>query len=238
MKSRIWGLLAVTAMILTAGVHSASAETVSLRVSSGAFSCTLADNGLAASGGCTGSDSVNTLGAISWSTSIGDWGLTANTGVGSALLGAGSLDLAFVGLHSSPAPSTLTIEFTQVSTSPSFSSFILGIGGTLGSGATASYAAFVDNSNTAFGKPGGGQIGSTLVFVTPGPFSGSTSGTGGGSGALYSLTQVVTLTSNGLGIQISSGDATVSAPEPTSLVLLGAGLTGIAAAFRRKSRSK
>jgi len=237
MKSWILSLVAFLVVGSIAGVQGAYADPISLRVSSGVISCTLTDGG-AVSGGCAGSDAAG-AGAISWSTAIGDWSVAVNTGIGSSLIRPGSLDLSFIDLSIIPTLSTLTIEFTQTFTSPSFASYLLGVGGTLGAGVdSVTYSAFVDNSNTAFGKPLSGQIGSTLVFSTPGAFSGSTSGDGGGADSLYSLTQVITIKGNGFGPAIASGDATVDAPEPSSFVLLGTGLIGIAGALRRRSKSK
>src|SRR6516162_3222150 len=120
MKSRIWSLLAVAVIALTVGVQGSFADPVSLRVSSGAISCTLLDGAASASGGCSGGDGVAMTGVISWATSVADWAVTSNTGFGSTALGPGNLDLSFSGLHSGPAPSTLTIEFTQIFTSPAF----------------------------------------------------------------------------------------------------------------------
>jgi hypothetical protein len=110
-----------------------------------------------------------------------------------------------------------------------------GVGGTLGSGATAHFNAFI---NYNYVSDTGTLINSLGVFGPGGTFSGSTS-----TSAVPALTSSDTLDivaylthPNSTNFTTSSYDYEVKVPEPGVLLLLGSGLAGLAffGRFRRK----
>jgi hypothetical protein len=107
-------------------------------------------------------------------------------------------------------------------------------GAITGSG-TVSQWAYMDSSNTPFGK--GSEIGSVLMGAAPAVAATSYGGTG--SEGAFSLTLIDTL-----GACSSANCATYSldnnitaAPEPGTLALFGGGLLGCALAISRRRRS-
>ena len=101
---------------------------------------------------------------------------------------------------------------------------------TITGGGSTSESAFVDNTNTLFGEPAAGLIGTVGPFVAP---SGAGSATGGGAGVPpYSLTLDAVF--SGVSSSFSVDGNVTAAPEPSSLLLIGAGLLGFGLLLRKK----
>jgi len=194
--------------------------TATLRLTNGASTVTVTDNGVGDLDGATGQ--------VIFSGAVGVWNINItsglSTGPGVVEMDLGSIDATASG------PSTLVIEWSDQSFNLPSPSFHLDASGTLLSGSgTAKIDAWFDNGNSIFGH--GGYIAGL------GPFSTSYSSAidGGGPGVpLYSMTEQVTLTAAAGGVKWSTDTGLTTVPEPGAVMLLGSVLVLCASALRRK----
>jgi hypothetical protein len=161
------------------------------------------------------------------------WTVNVTTGISKPVLGGPSLatmDLNSVNVSTAGA-GTLTIELTDtgfLTPAGNVHASML-IGGT--TAGTVTYQAFVDAGNAEFAQTT--AIGNTGA-LGPGAFSDTRGAALAGLVAPYSLTQVVSITHAGNGV--SSFDAEVRVPEPSTLVVFGSGLLGLGFLLRRRRR--
>ncbi len=193
-----------------------------LRLTSGADSVTITDNGAG--------DSSGVLGVVSFSGALGGstWQVNVTTGITTPVIGNDTdnprMDLNSVNVSTSTA-GTLVLEWSATDFNGMEGvAFTSGIGGT--TDGSVLLETFLDASNTAFGQ--------ATQLTSQGPFApvAFASTVGGLAGAptsgQYSLTQKVTITHTAGG-QISSFDAelTGQVPEPGTVFLFGTGLAGL-----------
>ncbi len=190
-------------------------------------------------------------GTIIYSSPLGNFTTNAEIGSGAAAGLGNSIDLSSLNVTATAA-GTLTIELTETNLTGSAltaTQFLSNISGQIGINSTTltslSYTTYISAANTAFtlgtvvgatqtfSSPSGGAAGTAFATTPAGGKAGSAT-----TGALFSETLVVTLTTNGS--SKTSLDATVgpnNVPEPAAMLPLMFGIGALGMAVRRRQRS-
>jgi hypothetical protein len=210
-------LAVFTSIVLMMGATSAFADSVQMTLSSGGTTIVITDNGVG--------DSQPALGDISFNGMIGKWVLNTTTGTQDG--SANYIDLNSVD-NSKKGAAPLTIWFSSIGNTVPSGLWTTAYAPTI-KGGTVVFTSYYDSDNLYNGT----------AHVLSGPFTCAVGACAFNSTNMltsktpYSLTEKIVITPNNSNTPVGySGDGSlnppVSAPEPSSLLLMGAGLAGLA----------
>ena len=180
-------------------------------------------------------DASPLAGVVSFTSVLGTTTLSlTGVGSGSPALPGLMMDLAYSVTQSMSGPGgTVTIQASETDQAALAALFSATLGGTQGPGGTTTFAIFASSTNALFAQTTNicsgatSSIGAVALSCNGGPYTASPT----------SLTEMVTLQIPA-GAYSVSGDLLLTArrvPAPSALLLVGAGLGGLAALRRARS---